>query len=127
MRASRSCSVPPWQKQSRARSPRRGPRRARKPNRSRALHEAVVEGVTGAANGADRGGGGAAIERFAQASDMDVDGALVDVDVPAPDTVEQLLARKHPARVLHQEFEQAEFGRPERNVAAGARHPLLLA
>src|SRR6202035_5798177 len=82
---------------------------------------------TGSAHGADRIGGAAAIERLAQASDMDVDGALVDVDVTAPDAVEQLLARKHPARVLHQEFEQAEFGRPERNVAAGARDPLLLA
>src|ERR1700719_765709 len=109
MRASRSCSVPPWRRQSRARSPPRGPRRARKPNRSRALNDAVVEGVTGAANGADRVGGAAAIKRLAQASDMDVDGALVDVDVAAPDTIEQLLARKHPARVLHQGVEQAEF------------------
>src|ERR1700704_2736296 len=95
--------------------------------RSRALDEAVVERVAGAAHGADRIGGAAAIERLAQASDMDVDGALVDIDVAAPDAVEQLLPREHPAGILHQEFEQPEFGGAERHVAAGARHPLLLA
>ena len=44
---------------------------------------------------------------------MDVDGALIDIDVAAPDGVEQLGARIDPAGRLHQEFEQAEFGRAE--------------
>jgi hypothetical protein len=48
---------------------------------SRGLHEPVVERVAGAAHGADRVGGAAAVERLAQAPDMDVDGALVDIGV----------------------------------------------
>ena len=58
---------------------------------------------------------------------MDVDGALVDIDLGAPDAVEQLLAGEHPAGPLHQELEQPVFGRPELDLAAGARYPLLLA
>src|SRR4029077_18625675 len=93
---------------------------------SRALHEAVVERIAGAAHGADRVGGAAPVERLAQAADMDVDSAFVDVDVAAPDAVEQLLAREHAAGIFHQEFEQAEFRGAKRNVAAGAGDPLLL-
>ena len=65
--------------------------------------------------------------RLAQPADMDVDGALVDIDVAAPDAVEQLLAREHAARALHQEFQQAIFGRPEIDGAAVARDALLFA
>src|SRR5216683_5573382 len=93
----------------------------------RRLAEAVVERVAGAAHGADRIDVVAAIERLAQPADMDVDGALVDVDFAAPDPVEQLLAREHAAGSLHQELEQAIFGRPEIDRAAGARDALLLA
>src|ERR1700732_270888 len=84
--------------------------------------EALVEGIAGAAHGADRVGGAAAVERAAQPPDVHVDGALVDIDVAAPHAVEQLLAREHPARALHQELEQAELGRPEVHLAARARH-----
>src|SRR3984957_3574654 len=94
---------------------------------SGALHEAIVERVARAAHGADRIGGAAAIERLAQAADMDVDGAFVDIDVAAPDAVEQLLAREHAAGILHQEFEQAELGGAEWDVASGAGDALLLA
>src|ERR1700736_911088 len=58
---------------------------------------------------------------------MDAHGALVDIDVAAPDAVEQLLAREHAARALHEELEQAELGGPERHFAAGAGHPPSLA
>ena len=58
---------------------------------------------------------------------MDVDGALVDIDVAAPYPVEQLLAGKNPAGAFHQVFEQAELGRPEVDRTGRARHPLLLA
>ena len=44
--------------------------------RLRGLHEAIVERVTGTADGADQIGGAAAVEGFAQAADVDVDGAL---------------------------------------------------
>src|SRR5436309_718025 len=50
----------------------------------RRLAEPLVERIAGAAYGADRVGGAAAIERAAQPTDMHVDGALVDVDVAPP-------------------------------------------
>src|SRR5215212_10033124 len=40
-------------------------------------------------------------QRFAQAADMHVDGALLDVHVAAPDTVEQLVTGVNPLRVSH--------------------------
>src|SRR6266581_8397638 len=75
------------------------------------LGKTVVERVAGAADGADRILLAARIEQFAQPPDMHVHGALIDVDVAAPDRVEQLLAGKHPARMLQEEFQQAIFGR----------------
>ena len=40
---------------------------------------------------------------------MDVDGSGFDVDVRAPDGVQQLFAAEHPTRVLHEVVQQAEF------------------
>src|SRR5665213_3277237 len=77
------------------------------------LREAVIQRVAGATDGADRILLAAGVEQLAQAADMDVDGALVDIDVAAPDAVEQLLAAEHAAGMLEEEFEQAVFGRPE--------------
>src|SRR5437763_16862523 len=54
---------------------------------------------------------------------MDVDGALVDVDVSPPHAIEQLAAVEYTAGTLHQEFEQTELGRPEMDVAPAARNP----
>ena len=68
-----------------------------------------------------------AVERLAQPADMDVDGALVDIDFTAPHAVEKLFAREHATGPLHQKFEQAIFGRAQIDRAAGARHALLLA
>src|ERR1700691_4851920 len=77
--------------------------------------EPIVERVASAAHGADRIGALPPVERLAQAADMDVHRALVDVDVAAPHPVEQLLPAKAPARPFHQKFEQAEFRRSEIN------------
>src|SRR5262249_31909301 len=88
--------------------------------------EPVVEGVTGAAHGADRVRSPPAIQSLAQAPDVHVNGALIDIDVAAPNAVEQLLAREHAAGALHQKFEQAELGGSEWNLAAAARDPFLL-
>src|SRR3979490_3400737 len=77
------------------------------------LREPVVQRVAGAAHGADRILLAAGIEQLAQAADMYVDGALVDIDVAAPDAVEQLLAAEHAAGMLEEEFQQAIFGRAE--------------
>src|SRR5262249_27740996 len=62
---------------------------------SRRLPKPVVERVAGAADGADRIGIVTAVERLAQPADMDVDGALVDIDFAAPHAVEKLFAREH--------------------------------
>jgi hypothetical protein len=53
------------------------------------LAETVVERVAGAADGADRIDLPAGIQQLSQAADVYVDGALIDVDVAAPDAVEQ--------------------------------------
>ncbi len=58
---------------------------------------------------------------------MDIDGAFVDVDVAAPDLVQELLAREHAAGIFQQELQQPELGRPERHLAARARHALGVA
>ena len=49
---------------------------------------------------------------------MDVDSALIDEDIPAPHRVEQLGAGEDAAGRRHEEFKQAELGRPEVKLAA---------
>ena len=51
---------------------------------------------------------------FAEPTDMHIHRALVDIDIAAPHAVEQLLAREHAARVLHEVAQEAEFGWPQR-------------
>src|SRR5579872_2051010 len=85
------------------------------------LRKAVVERIACAAHGADRVLLAAGIEKLAQAADMHVHGALVDIDVAAPDAVEQLLAGKHAPGMFEKEFEQAVLGRPKIHRAPGAR------
>src|SRR6516165_4418776 len=80
--------------------------------------EAIVQRIAGTAHRADRINTVTTIERFAQTADVHVDSTFIDINVAAPYSVEQLFARKHPARALHQEFQQAEFGRPEVHGAA---------
>src|SRR5436305_7449143 len=55
------------------------------------LFETVIQRVAGPAHGADRVLQVAGIEEFPQPSDVNVHGTLVDIDVAAPDAVEQLL------------------------------------
>src|SRR4051794_31699497 len=91
------------------------------------LFEVIIEGISGASHGADRILLAGGIEQFSQASDMNVHRALVDVDVAAPDAVEQLLAAEYAARVLQEEFQQAILGRSEVDEPACARDPALFA
>src|ERR1700757_49238 len=58
---------------------------------------------------------------------MDVDRALVDIDVAAPHTVEQLFAGKYPPRPLHEKFEEAKLGGTQIDGPAGARDALFFA
>ena len=57
---------------------------------------------------------------------MDVDRTLIDIDVAAPYTVEQLRPTEHAAWALHEKFEQTKLGWSEMHLAAVARHPMRL-
>src|SRR5258708_57399 len=93
----------------------------------RRFRKPIIQRVAGAAHGADRVLLAAGVEQFAQAADMDVHGALVDIDVAAPDTIEQLLAAEHPPRMLQEKFQQPILGRAEIDRAARAGDAALLA
>jgi hypothetical protein len=69
-----------------------------------------VQRVARGADGAYGVGGLVGGEGAAQAADMDVDRAGLDVDVRAPDRVQQLFAGEHPAGVLHEVVQQPELG-----------------
>src|SRR5258708_7117311 len=58
--------------------------------------------------------GGIALDLLAEPEDVDVDGAVRDGAVLAPDGVQQLLAAEDHAGAGHEEFEQAELGGGER-------------
>src|SRR5262249_14782129 len=62
-----------------------------------------------------------------QPADMNVDGASFDIDIGAPDRVEQLFAREYAARMLHQLIEQTIFRRPEMDVPLGAPYAMAAA
>src|SRR5262249_37045410 len=56
---------------------------------------------------------------------MHIDRSFVDIDVRAPDAIEQLLAREYASRPLHQEFEQPVFGGPKVDRTTIARDSFL--
>src|ERR1700722_19716998 len=90
------------------------------PNCGTLLSEGFVEGVAGSAHGSDRIALAPARQSLAQASDMDVDRAFVDLRRLAPYAVQELGAREHPAGLLQEIFEQPKFGRTEMDVAHAA-------
>src|SRR3954451_24662442 len=91
------------------------------------LRKPVIQRIAGAAHGANRVLLAVRVEQFAQAADMHVDGALVDIDVASPDAVEQLLAAEHPAGTLEEELQQAVFGGSQIDRPAGARDAAFFA
>src|SRR5260370_21208333 len=72
-----------------------------------------VQRIAGGTDGADQVGVVVAVQRNAQAADMDVDGAGLDIDVLAPHRVQKLLAREDAAGMLHEMAPQAEFAAAE--------------
>src|ERR1700677_4532698 len=74
------------------------------------LPEGFVEGVAGSADGSDGVTFAALREGLAQAPDVDVDRALVDLRRLPPHAVQELRAREHTARLLQEIFEQPELG-----------------
>ena len=59
---------------------------------------------------------------LAQAADVHVDGAFLDVDAAAPDVVEQLGAAVNALGMGHEEVQQAVLGGPDRHRRAGGEH-----
>ena len=53
---------------------------------------------------------------------MHIDSALFDIDIAAPDGIEQLFAAEHPAGVFEEMAQQAELGRAKLHRTALARH-----
>src|SRR5579863_8798662 len=107
--------VDPHALRSESASPRRRPDSA-----PIASAERIVDGVAGAAHGANWIPLLALRQPLAQASDMHIDRAFVDLRRSTPDKVEQLPAREHPARLLEQIFEQPKIRRPQADVAIAA-------
>src|SRR3970040_871519 len=52
-------------------------------------------------------------QRFAETANVHVDRALLDIDVAAPDAVEELRAAVNAIGMQHDKLEQAKFGRTE--------------
>jgi len=59
-----------------------------------------IERIAGGTHGADDVLAAVGIERFPQAPDMDIDGAVIDVNIVPPDRIEQLPARVHPPGIF---------------------------
>src|SRR6266853_4124978 len=97
---------------------------ARAPYRRCALEGARRETITRAAHRLYEAIVPEILERLAQAADVHVDGAFLDVHVAAPDAVEQLIARVYALRVRHEELEHAVLGGPGRDRALPYHHPV---
>jgi len=75
------------------------------------LAESVVERIARAAHRPNRITLARPGKSLAETADMDVDGATIDFGHIAPNVVEQLCARKHPAGPCEEKLQQAEFYR----------------
>ena len=63
---------------------------------------ASAQGIARAAHRTQRILAASRHQRFAQPAHMHIDRAAVDIDIPAPHAIQQLLAAEHPARTFHQ-------------------------
>src|ERR1700736_5598324 len=64
------------------------------------------------------------LKRLAQPPDVNIDRALLHVDISAPDPVEQLVATIDALRVRHKELQHAVFGRPKPYRLSSDQHPM---
>ena len=81
----------------------------------RSLHPryALSQCVTRTAHGSDRVTMCPCLERFSQTAHMYIDRAAINIDIAAPDAVEQLFTAPHPAWALHECGQKPELGRPK--------------
>src|SRR6185503_14910228 len=82
--------------------------------------DALIERVASGAHRADQILMAALIQRLAQAADVDIDRAQLDLGVAAPYRVQQLLAREDAAGSLEEEAQEPELGRAEMDRLASA-------
>jgi len=82
----------------------------------------LIQRISRRAHGADNValGFAAFAQRFAQAADMNIDGADFDVAIMPPYAVEKTLARKDVAWIFEKMFEQPVFGGAKRDRPAAA-------
>src|SRR5688572_2082574 len=96
-------------------------RRSARPSGSAGSRRADGESIPGAAHGPDEPVMPGRRQRFAQPADVDVDGSFLDVDVAAPNAVEELRTAVDAIRMAHEELEQTVLRGAERDLgAAGA-------
>src|SRR3546814_10200170 len=86
-----------------------------------------LQRIPGSANRADDVLHVGEVQRLAKTSDMDIDGALVDIDVVPPDPVEKLRAGEDAAGRGYQELQKTKLGRAEAHFAALAMDAVGLA
>src|SRR5271156_3315478 len=81
-----------------------------------------VEAIAEAAHASYEGDPFDGFDLLPEAEDVDVDRAVGDGAIMAPDGVEQLLPAENHSRAAHQEFQQAELGGGKRDLLAGQMH-----
>src|SRR6202043_3194152 len=84
----------------------------------------MVQSVAGRADRAHHIDGVVGVQRFAQAADVNIDSPRFDIDVMAPDRIQQLLAREDPPGMRDQITKQAKLRGAEMDRPAPARHPM---
>src|SRR5689334_20250112 len=85
----------------------------------------VDESIAAAANRLDHSVGAKWLERNAQPPDVHVDRSLFDVDVIAPDEIEQLRATVHALRPRHEQAQESKLCGSERNFGFADHYPVL--
>ena len=82
------------------------------------------EAVAAASNGLNELMVTAGLEGFAKVADMHIDRPLADMNVSAPDEIEQLVTTVNAFRMGHEEMKQPELRRPKIKIALVGRNSM---
>ena len=78
-------------------------------NQFRGLSQLWLKSISGRSDSSDRVRLFRGAKGFSQSPNMDINRAGFDIDVPAPNGIQELLPRKDAARIFNEMFQQAEF------------------